>query len=309
MKFSLIGSLVSLTAAGWYFINQNYVLATAFSAVAIFLPFQSAFPVLYAFWTGRKDFKKKSGYNFASDFLVALIVIPTIILTNNPVLIIIALFASQSLFTGIFLAKTLKHKKNEEVSQESISFGKNLTAMNAIVSFAEQIDKVILWKFFGPIPLAIYSFAQLPIQKVKEIIPITQLALPKIGEKGAKEIKQGIMKKFKKLFFIFIPLTLLAVIIAPYFYRIVLPQYVESVPYFQAFSFLLLLSPFLLLNASLVSEMKKKELYIIQTITPLLKIVLFLILIPLFQIWGLVFAILISQAINGILALYFFKKI
>jgi O-antigen/teichoic acid export membrane protein len=309
LKFSLFASLLSLITAGWYFYSQNNVLAIAFLGVAILIPFQSVFSIFFYFWTGRKNFQKANKYALASAFLVALIVIPVITITNNPALIIIVLFASQSFFNGIFLVKTLRQKKNKEIMPESISFGKNLTTINGIVSFTNQIDKIILWKFFGAIPLAIYSFAEFPIMKIQEMIPITYLALPKIGEKKTKEIKQGILKKFKKLFFLFIPLTALLIIIAPYFYKLILPQYIESVPYFQVFALLLIFSPFLLLNASLVSEMKKKELYVIQTITPFSRIILFLILIPFFQVWGVIYSILISKAINGIIVLHFFKKI
>ena len=309
LKFSLIGSLISLTVACWYFYNQNNLLAIAFLTVAVFLPFQSSFPVFSSFWIGRKNFKRNTEYEFASIFLVALVVVPVIIFTNNPVLVVIALFGSQSLFNGILLAKTVRQRQNEETMPESISYGKNLTVMIAAASFAEQADKVILWKFFGPIPLAIYSFARLPIQYMQEIVPISFLALPKIGEKSVKEMKEGLMKKFKKLFFVFALLTFLIIVIAPYFYKIVLPQYIESAHYFQGLSLALFLSPFLLLSAALVSEMKKKELYLVQIITPALRIVLFLILIPLYQIWGVIFSILISQSLNGLLVLYFFRKI
>jgi len=308
-KFSLLGSLASLMIAGWYIYNANQALALAFLVVAFFLPFQYVFPIFLSFWNGRKDFKRSSKYELLSAILVAAVTIPVIIYTNNPILIIVALFGSQSFLDGLLLLRTRKEKENEEVLEETIGFGKNLTMMLVISSFVGQIDKIILWKFFGPAQLAIYSFAQLPIQKVEGAMPIGSLALPKIGERNFQEIKVGIMKKFKKLFLISIPLFLAAFLSAPFLYKILFPQYIESVPYFQAFSFILLLSPFTLLSASLISEMRKKDLYIIQTATPFFKIALFLALIPFFQIWGVVLAAVISQLFNGILTFYFFKKL
>jgi O-antigen/teichoic acid export membrane protein len=308
-KFSLLGSLASLMIAGWYIYNANQSLALAFLVVAFFLPFQYVFPIFLSFWNGRKDFEKRSKYELLSAILVAAVTIPVIIYTNNPILIIIVLFGSQSFFDGLLLLRTRKEKKNGEVLEETIGFGKNLTVIGAISAFVEQVDKIILWKFFGPAQLAIYSFAQLPIRKAEGVIPIIPLALPKMGERNFQEIKVGIMKKFKKLFLISIPLFLVSIFSAPFLYKILFPQYIESVPYFQAFSFILLLSPFTLLSASLISEMRKKDLYIIQTATPFFKIILFLILIPLLQIWGVVLAIVISRLFNGILTFYFFRKL
>jgi O-antigen/teichoic acid export membrane protein len=309
LKFSLLGSFASLVASGWYLYNQNYPLAIAFLVVALFLPTQNVFSIFSSFWIGRQNFSNNSKYELLSALLVALVTIPVIVLTNNPILMVVALFASQSLFNGILLSKTLKQKENNEVMPEAISFGKNLTAMGAIALFASQVDKIILWKFFGPIPLAIYSFAQIPIQHIQGVIPIGTLAFPKIGERAFKEIKEGLIKKFKKLFIFFIPLTISVIIIAPYAYKIVLPQYVDSVPYFQAFSLLLLFSPFVIFGTSLLSEMKKRELYIIQIVMPLSKIAFFLILIPFLGIWGIIFSIIISELIGNILVFYFFKKL
>jgi O-antigen/teichoic acid export membrane protein len=238
-----------------------------------------------------------------------MITVPVIVLTDNPILVVAALFASQSFFNAILLARTVKQKENDETAPEAISFGKNLTVMGAVSLFANQVDKIILWKFFGPIPLALYSFAQMPINQIEGAVPVFFLALPKIGERKIKDIKEGIIKKFKKLFYVFVPLTFMAIVLAPLFYRIVFPEYLGSVPYFQAFSLLLLFSPFLLFSASLFSEMKKKEIYIIQIITPFSRIFLFLILIPFFGIWGVIAAVIASQLIGGILSFYFFQKL
>jgi O-antigen/teichoic acid export membrane protein len=309
LKFSLIGSLCSLLIGGWYLYNQNYPLSIAFLIIAIFLPTQSVFPIFSSFWIGKQNFRKNSKYEFLSFSGVALITISVILLTNNPVLIIIAFFVSHSFLNGILLSKTLKKKENDEIMPEAISFGKNLSVMSAIAVLASQVDKIILWKFFGPIPLAIYSFARTPIQQIQSIVPIGTLAFPKIGEKNFQEIKSGLIKKFKNLFLLFLPLTALVVIVAPYFYRIILPQYIDSIPYFQAFSLLLLFSPFAILSTSLLSEMKKRELYIIQIVMPLSKIVLFLALIPFFGIWGIIFSIITSELIGNILVFYFFKKL
>ena len=310
LKYSLLGSTAALVASSWYLYNQNMELAIAFLIVAIFLPFQSSFNLFSAFWWGKSDFKRQSKYSLAVSALTTSVMIPVIIFTDRLIWIILAFFISHSVFNGLFFFKTSKRKENNEILPEAISFGKSLTIMGAIDHFASQVDKIILWKFFGPVQLAIYSFAQIPIQQIQGIIPIASLALPKIGEKGiTAEMKKGLMRKFKKLFLISVPMAAIAALSAPIFYQVALPQYIESVAYFQAFSFLIALSPFSLLGVALVAEMKKREIYIIQITVPILKMILFLALVPFWGIWGVVAAILIAGTINGLLNLYFFLKI
>ncbi len=309
LKFSLLGSFTAFAVSLWYLSQQNTVLGLAFLVVAIFLPFQSSFPLFQSFWIGRKDFEKQGKYSLAVMGLTTLVMIPIIILTNNPLLIILAIFLSQSVFNGILFLKTIQQKKNNDIFPEAISFGKSLTVMGAISQFAQHVDKIILWKFFGPVQLAIYSFAQVPIQQIREAIPITHLALPKIGERSAREMKESIMNKFKKLFFLSVPLAVIGAVVSPYFYKILLPQYIDSIPYFQAFCFLVALSPFALLGVVLVAEMRKKEIYIKQISTPILKMLLFLSLIPFWGIWGVVIAILVAETFSGLLSLYFFLKL
>lgn len=308
IKFSFLGSFASLILALWYFYNQNWILGSSFMIVTVLLPFYNSFNLFLSFWIGRKDFKKQSEYSFLVTALIALVMIPIIALTENVVWLILIMFLSSSLFSGILFLKTLKERKNNDVFLETIDFGKSLTLMGAINHFTFFLDKIILWKFFGPVQLAIYSFAQIPILQIQGAIPIFHLALPKIGEKETEEMKKGILKKFKKLFFISIPLAILAASISPYFYKIALPQYIDSIPYFQAFCILIALFPFTLLDTTLIAEVKKKELWILQTVVPISRIVLFITLIPLFGIWGIVTSIIISDLIGRMFSFYFFSK-
>ena len=309
LKFSLIGSLIALFLFFYYLFNQKYTLAYAFLGGAVFFPFANSFPIYLSFWVGRKRFDVQNKYEFISASLIVLFSVPVIFFTNNVVFIVLALFVSQAVFNGLFLGKTLKNQLNNEVSPEIIPFGKSLTIINSISLFANQIDKIIIWQILGPTSVAVYSFAQLPVVKIFGIIPISPLALPKLVERNVKEIKEGIIKKVKKLFFVVVPFVFLIFFFAPWVYKIIFPQYLDSVPYFRVLSLSLLFIPFSLFSASLVTERKKKELYIIENIVPLLKIILFIVLIPLYGIWGMVFAAMISIILYNILRLYYFKKI
>ncbi len=312
-RWSLIVVIGCFAIAGWYLFHQNYVLGASFLIAGLLFPFVSVFNLFIPFWHGKKRFDIQAKYQVLLKILSVLILLPIIFFSDNLIFIILAFFASSAVFGAIFFILTVKKIEKQEINKEqekeTISYGKHLTLMSSLAHFVGNLDKVIIWQLLGPIPLAIYSFAQLPIQRIQEIIPIAPLAFPKLSEKNVKEIKKEIFKKFLKLFLFSIPLTILVILLAPYFYKILFPIYLESIPYFQVLALSLIFLPFSLLGISLFSEMKKKELYIISFSVPLLQIILFLILIPFFQIWGIIFAILIAQLFGNLLAFYFFKKI
>lgn len=308
-KWALIGSGICFFISLWYFLYQNFILGISFLIAAIFLPFINALDLFLSFWQGKKRFDIQSKDLIILNLSSALILIPVIFLTDNLILIILAYFASYTFFKAIFFKITLKKVKNQATEKETLSYGKHLTLMQIASVFGDNIDKIIIWQFLGPIAVAIYSFAQIPILKIGELIPISSLALPKLSEKNIKEIKKNLLKKFSKLFLVSIPLALFFILAAPYLYKILFPAYLESIPYFQVLALTLIFSPFTLLTASLTTEMKKKELYIIQFAAHFLQIILFLALIPFYGIWGTIFAILTAQFFGNLLILYFFKKI
>lgn len=310
MKWGLIGTFLSLGLAGWYFLHGNNLLTMAFLMVAIFVPFKETFSVFAAFWTGRKKFDPQAKYQAISATLSAIVLIPTIYLTDNVIVIVAVFLAGHTFFDWLFYRKTISQLSNDEQDPTTISFGKNLTLMNALSTAAGYLDKIIVWQFLGAAPVAIYTFAQLPIQKITNLLPISVLSLPKLSEnKIDKKRKKGIISKFLWLSIFTISAAMVLALIAPFLYKLIFPRYIESIKYFQALSALIALSPFLLLNATLIAEMKEKALYIINTGVPLIKIILFFIFIPHFEIWGIIVAILISEILRGLLTLHFFLKI
>lgn len=309
LRWALIGTGTSFIISAWYLFHQNFVLGISFLIVAVFLPFMTTFNLFSTFWQGKQKFDIQSKYLILINALTASVLIPVIFFLDNLIVIVFTYFAFRSLLETIFFKLTLKRISNQREEKKAISFGKHLTLIEGAVMFGNRIDAIIIWQFLGPVAVAIYAFAQLPILKMKELAPISSLALPKLSKKNIKEIKSHLFKKFLKLFLVSTPFALFYILLAPYFFKVFFPSYLESVFYSQILALTLILLPFLLLETSLVAEMKKKELYTIQFATPFLKIVLFLTLVPLYEIWGVIYAILLAQIFNGGLLLYFFKKI
>jgi len=310
LKWGSISTLIFLFIAGWYFFHQNYTLGICFIIVALFLPFINAFTTFLAFWQGKKRFDIQNRYYILYNLLSASLLILIILITKKLTLIILGYFVGFFLAGLIFYSLTVKKALAGELEKDTISFGKHLTLMNAITTVGAYLDKIILWQLLGPVTVAIYSFAERPIIKLRELLPISTLALPKLSQRNIKEIKKGLWQKFFKLFLAVSLVVLIYILLCPYFFKLLFPAYLDSVFYSQILSLsLIFFSPFALLTTSFAADLRKKELYILNFITPSVKIILFLILIPLFSVWGLISAVLVSQFLNAFLTLYFFKKI
>lgn len=310
MKWSLIGSAGLAAFAGWYFLNNNIELAASFLASALFLPLWATTPISAIFWNAQKKFKEEFIYKIGPAFLVMLSLLPVIYFTESAFLIVFASLSTHALFEGIFLYKAVNKLKNRQCDGEAIEFGKSLTIMDIAATIGGELDSIVLWYFLGPVQVAVYSFSYFPVKTLTgNILPIHALALPKISEKNIKDIKKGLLRKFMLLFALSLPFTFIAIFATPFVYRMFFPNYMESVAYLQVLWIIGLLVPFQLLEAALISGMRKKELYVVRAGSSAVKIILLLLLSPFFGIWGVVAAILIMQFMRNAAIFYFFQKI
>ncbi|MBC7074067.1 oligosaccharide flippase family protein [Candidatus Parcubacteria bacterium] len=312
LKFGFWGFLVFLAISIWYFLHKAFELGVAFLIAGTFYPFLALFQLYFPFWQGKKKFDLQNKYFIFHNFLGASILIAFIYFKPKMPWVVFGYFFGFSFATFIFWFLTRKKiKKETEEEKETIPFGKHITIMALPGSISAQIDNAILWQVAGPVAVAIYAYALRLIERVSELIPFSALALPKMAERDLNQdsTKKRIFDKFLKLFWFSIPFTLLYILICPFFFKIFFPAYSQSVIYSQVLAITLIFSPFSFLATAFFAQMKKRELYILNFGSQILKIILFFILIPLFQIWGGVLSILISQVFSAILTVYFFKKL
>jgi O-antigen/teichoic acid export membrane protein len=308
LRWSFLGILFLFIIGAYYVFKGNFILGGSFFVSSVFLPFQRLVEMFPYVWQGRKDFKIQNILESISYIVPAIFLVGALLTTKNLPIIITTYFASYTFIRGIMYLYTRKTIKKSPVDNASLLFGRHLTFIQILMRIASQVDKVILWHFAGPIAVATFSFAQMPVQQLREFIPIQQLALPKLSTRNVSGMRKTLMPKFWIMMTIMIPVVVALILIAPAVYNIIFPAYYESVKYFQVLLLGILLIPFSLLNTVFLTELKKKELYIIRIIAPLIKIVLYAILTPTIGIWGIVYAILAGQFLDAGLVYYFFMK-
>ena len=311
-KWGLWGGLASVaTGAFFLIVKHDLNLSISFLIAGLFFPFMETSISYLSYLAGKKLFGIQVKYSTLSQIISALIVIITLFLTNNLIILTLVYFLSNSAIRIYFLLQTLKkYPPNKNYEPESINFGKHLTVVEIVNTISSQLADILLFNFLGAVQLAIYSFVVLPSRQMLYFLKnLRQLALPKLASRTKEEIRKTLFKKIGKSFLIIVPIVIIYIIAAPYIYKLFFPQYMESVFYSQLFSLTLLAFPLTMLGITFEAKMMKKQLYQIGIFSSVFKIILLLIMTPIYGILGVVVAQLLSQLFNTVLMVILFKKI
>ena len=104
-------------------------------------------------------------------------------------------------------------------------------------------------------------------------------------------------------------LSILYILFAPLIFRLLFPAYQESIFYSQIFVLSVLVYPQGLLATYLRARMKKKQLFLVTSIIPIIRATLYIILIPLYGVMGAIISIIAARTFNFGLSYYLFKKL
>lgn len=305
---SFVGSVIALGGASYYFLNGNVELSLALLIIAATLPVFDTFTLHLAYFVGKRRFDIQNIYNSITHTFSTFILIIIIFLTDNLAAILLAYFIPFSSLRFYFYIRTLKKiikNSNVEFEEESLRYGKNLTAIGILSVIASNIDKILLWKFLGPTQLAVYAFAvAIPEQIKGSFKSLGELAFPKFAKQTPEQIRKNLPLLYRKVSlyaFALFCISIAYILLAPFLFKLLFPQYMGSVVYSQIAS-LVFIS---MINSVLIkifeSQKKIGVQYILHSTQSVFLIVLFTVLIPTFGIIGAILATLINRLIHTIL--------
>lgn len=315
MKWSLLGSIVAASGAFYYFLQGNPTLGFSLSCIAALSPFINSGGISKGFFLGKKEFKKPALYGIPRNIIAVTAIIITVLVTNNVVALIVVYFlvnAVLSLGMYWYALRLYRPKTMEEntVVNETFHYAKHLSVVGFFTQAVSELDKLLLWHFTGPAQLATYTFATAPVRELRNITEnIFPLAFPKFAGKPINEIKKTIVFRMTQMFFVTLPIAALYILMAPYLFKLVFPQYLDAVLYSQIFVLVLLLQPRGFIGTVISSHAKVEETYIMTLSDSLVRALLLFILLPLYGVLGAIIALLLAEFIHTIILLILFKKI
>ncbi len=299
LKWSFAIISISLIGALYYYFNKNLTLAGALVLIGALTPFLNGALLYASFLAGKKEFKFLAVSGFWRNAVPAIVIIITILFTQNPLVLVAIYLTSNTIIAIFFYFYSLKkYERNNNIDPETGRYGIHLSAMTIIGGIAEQIDKVVVFQHLGGAPLAVYSFATaIPLQLKGLFKNVYQLTLPKFAERPLQEIRSQMRQKMIVSGVALILIVALYISIAPFIFKLLFPKYMESIIYSQVFALSLL--PYIMIfpQAALHAHKAVARLYETNIYLSVVKIVLILVPIFFYGIWG---------AIGGKIAYEFF---
>lgn len=311
MKWGVIGSIISIIIAIYYFVNGNNVLAICFGIISFFAPFTESSDIYNSLLWGKKLFNVQSKYNVINIFIILIATSSTLILTKNLYLVLTIYLLALTIPNFFFINKVkAKYIENNNVDYSAINYGKHLSLIGLLSLFVSQLDKILVFHYIGAVNLAIYSLAVAPTDQVKGLLKnLNSLAMPKFSEKTTEQIKVNVWHKVGILLIIMTLIISAYIVIVPFLFKIFFPKYIESVIYSQVISISLIfavLSGFL--TTILESQKAQKALYKFNIYTNALSIMILIPLVQVYGIWGAVISRSISRIFSFIYASYLINK-
>jgi O-antigen/teichoic acid export membrane protein len=307
-RWTIVQFLLNILIAFYYFFNSNYAYGVAFLVIAVCGPISTVTNSFASYLQGKQDFKTPSLYGIYSNIIYFATLAPIIFYSSNFLYLIVGYFVSSACTNTYFCFRTLKKfpKKNSEIRSEDVTYAKKLSLMTIIGSIAYQIDSIIVYQFLGPVQLAIYSFSIIIPDRIRSILGIiTVAALPKLSLQKNTTTSEGIIRKEFQLFFLATILALGYIAVAPFFYKIFFPQYIEAIWYSQLYMLSIFVLPSFISIPSLYAQKKEAALYTINVALPIVKIIVSLVTILLWGILGAIVAKLIHYLLQVTLSGYF----
>jgi O-antigen/teichoic acid export membrane protein len=243
MKWGLLGSVAAVAVAIYYFYGKDYSVAWSMLFAAAFIPLMEPFGVFNAVLFGKKDFRLSSLFGIAGQLFSGLALAASLFLTNNTIIIFIVYAASWTISRYISLRITLKtYPTNEKVEPHAVSYALHASLIGAFNTIISSIDTILVYHFLGPAQLAAYAFATAPVSQTRTILNTpTILAIPKLADQTAAQIRRTMKQKTPHLLLIGALAMLGYCALAVPFYKVFLPRYTDAVPFSLFFSVTILL--------------------------------------------------------------------
>ena len=300
---SLLGSII-LIIIGFYFQPSQKGL---FILLAIFFPFYGGINLADSFFIGSREFTKYSWYMIISQGIITASQAFSVYFFHD----VDYLLFSTLLFTSlvnIVMTLGIVYKIRQEYDKikekELIRYGFDYSLIQLIGTVSSRIQYILLGTLAGPTTLAIYAVAQMFPERLKTLFKSSLNPLSMHLAANNKEESVRLLRKTVPFFFLLgLVVTIVLILLLPTVVYIVFGQkYNDSIIY----SVLLLLPTLLIpLNAMFASILVyhgyKKAFTYITISSNILQLLLFVLLIPSFQIWGI---IITTFAINLLVTLF-----
>lgn len=298
LPWVLIAALPFLGLSGYYALKPepDFVLILAFFSCFIFsLPIWSL-RFYESFLVAKNRFKLLFTISLVTNVLTALTMASVAVVFTHTLPLVIASLTLNALLAIIFSQIVFRELNLKKPQKQDFSYARSLNDIRIFNYLAVFADKIIIGKFLGFEAVAIYTFAQLFPEQIKGFLKhFYTLSLPKLSRLNLQNKKKKFYTKLGQFFVLSLFLAGAYAFLAPFIFKFVFPQYLESVTYSQVLSLSLVSLPALIITAFFESQTDTTSLRWQIYPTYSLQISLLFILTLKFGLWGTVAAVIFGR--------------
>jgi O-antigen/teichoic acid export membrane protein len=301
LLWNLVPAAGALIGAIYYFAAGNVLLAAGFVLIAIATPVVNAYNTYNALLVGKKDFRRSFFYSLALNVpYYGLLMLVAVAWPYVIALLLANLFINTGMAVVLYRRTLAVEQPNDAVDESAFSYGKHLTAINALSSIAGQIDNILVFHYLGPLELAIYSFATAVPDRLAGFFRFFgSVAFPKFVTKSEDEIRATIGPKLLHVTVLGFIAAALYALCAPLFFHIFFPQYGASVLYSQLYALSMAGVAGNIALSALISQRRTRDLYLLNIALPLIQVVLLVAGLLWWGLWGLIVGKIASSVLSA----------
>jgi len=299
LKWNFIFTAVITGLSAYYFINNNILFAESLFVLGLIFPLATTFNTYGAFLIGKKDFRRASLYGTVTPVIQTISLAIGALLTQD-VFILILIYSTTGLVPNLFFyIRTFKIYKSDTLKSEDkksvLEYSKHLSFMHVLSGIAQYVDKIVIFHYLGAVQLAVYGLALAVPERIRGYTKnMGAMIMPKLSEKTLEDINKTFYKRVLQGMAMGAIVSIAYILIAPSFYRILFPKYLEAVIYSQIFSLtLIFILPANYMSGVFNAHKMLRALYFSSLSANVIKISLYLILGKYFGIWGVIYSMLI----------------
>lgn len=294
---------VGVVVAAYYLTKGNEQLALGLLIIALGTPLLRSVNLYLSYLNGLKQYATHTLFSTLQSFVNALALIGLLLITDSPLLLVSVFFVGQIVVGAVGVVHALYQQKTSAPAEEIRSFkgyARQRSMVNAISVIGNNIDSVIIFHYLGAAPVAIYYFATaIPNQLNGVVKNFYTLALPRFSKYDRTVVRATLARKIVLLAATSIVLTAAYIVSAPYIFKILFPQYMDSLRYSQWFALNIMITGAMVsYTAFFEAQRALREQYITTTLNAVSRIVLMIALTPTFGLIGIIAAYLVSRCLT-----------
>ncbi len=299
MRFGFLGLIAGLGTAGYYFFNGNLVIASGIALGSLFIPFKDTFSLYDALLQAVKRFDLSTYYRLVTQVVSLICTVGALWFTDNLLIILLAYLLPLTVMQWVWYRFTVRHDFAQGlVDHEAMRYGRHLSILGVFGGLSGNLQNILLFHFLGAQAVAIFYFAIAPTEQMRSVTAqIEPILFPKMAkDEWALGTFGSLVRKTLPFTLMVTGGVLLYIGIAPLFFSIFFPQYMNAVFLSQLYAPTIILTIWTTLLTTVVkAKGMLKVQYLINAIDVVFGLGITVALIYFFGLYGLIAGIMLMK--------------